>query len=74
MVKVLVAFLLTGMLCPVLTVKAQTIISESGRLIFFNSLDSAKGAAIARDIDLVNYWLDNYDPRNSFPILFDLRP
>jgi hypothetical protein len=74
MVKVLVASLLIGVLCPVLTVKAQTTISESRRLIFFNSPDSAQGATIARDILLVNYWLDHYDPHNSFSILLDLRP
>src|SRR5579872_3498928 len=74
MVKVLVAWLLTGMLCPGPTAKAQTMISESGRLLFFNSLDSAQGAAIARLATLAACWLETQDRRDSFPVLLDLRP
>src|ERR1700733_13532892 len=75
MVKVLVASLLTGMLLWLrMPAQAQTIISESGRLIYFNSLDSARAATISRLAALVACWLDNYDPRDSFPILLDLRP
>jgi hypothetical protein len=74
MVKVLPVFLLTGMLWPGPTPQAQTIISESGRLLFFNSLDSARAATIIRLTGFVNCWLNNFDSRDSFPILLDFRP
>jgi hypothetical protein len=74
MVKALAALLLTGMLWPGHSLRAQSIISESGRLVFYNSIDSAQGATILRLIFLVRCWLDTYDPRDSFPVLLDLRP
>jgi hypothetical protein len=74
MVKVLVAFLLTGLLWPGPGPQAQSLISESGRIIFFNSLDSARGAALNRLASLAACWLYYYDPRDSFSVLLDLRP
>ncbi len=74
MAKTLPVFLLTGMLWPGPAPQAQTIISESGRLIFFNSLDSARAAEIIRLTGFVNCWLNNFDTRDSFPILLDFRP
>jgi hypothetical protein len=74
MVKALVALLLTVFLCPNQPAISQTIISESGRLVFFNSLDSAGGATIVRLAGMLNCWLGNLSPGDSFPILLDLRP
>lgn len=76
MVKVFTALLLAGicMLRPGPPARAQTIISETGRLVFFNSLDSAQGATITRLATLVACWLQTRDPRDSFPVLLDLRP
>jgi hypothetical protein len=74
MVKALPVLLLAGMLWPGPTPRAQTIISESGRLIFFNSLDSARAVNIIRLTGFVNCWLNNFDTRDSFPVLLDFRP
>src|ERR1700761_1085194 len=74
MVKVLVAFLLTGMLWPGSNLQAQSLISESGRVIFFNSLDSARGATLSRLASFAACWLYYNDPQDSFPIFLDLRP
>jgi hypothetical protein len=74
MVKVLMAFLLTGMLTPGFSAWAQTIITQSGRLVYFNSLDSARAATLARLALAADCWIRSQDPRDSFPVFLDLRP
>ena len=74
MIKAFKAILLTGILWTGQGLYAQTVISESGRLLYFNSLDSAQGATLNRFATLTACWLYNFDGRDSFPILLDLRP
>jgi len=70
MVRLFTATLLSCLLG--LHTSAQTLVTESGRVIFLNSLDSAKSAGMTRMVGFVNCYLFRWAPKDSIPILLDI--